>query len=100
VSSHFRNGWIFLTCIPKLIGLGGIAEIIEPLIVENVIIKAKKIGDKTQKKMKLENGESSTKGSKKKKMTVGTAKGRKTVAKKTIKPENGNSNTNGGNEMS
>jgi len=49
VTSHFRNGCFFLVIMPSL-------KYIEPLIVENVVIKARKMGmdSGTRKKMKRE----------------------------------------------
>ena len=49
VTSHFRNGCFFLVVMPSL-------KYIEPLIIENVVIKARKMGMDSgiRKKMKKE----------------------------------------------
>ena len=43
VSSHFRNGWVFIVVQPKPMSQtpGSLIEQIEPFILDNVIIKAK-----------------------------------------------------------
>lgn len=58
VTSHFRNGWIFFVLYPKVTknpnnnvfktgnGLNVDVKAIKPLIVEKVIVKAKKIKEK------------------------------------------------------
>jgi len=59
VTSHFRNGWIFFVVYPKIsntnppMSLGGSGSIInsqkiKPLILEKVVVKAKKAKEKEQ----------------------------------------------------
>jgi hypothetical protein len=52
VTSHFRNGWIFIVIIPCMTPLGGgnnssvnfvDYEKIEPLVLDKIIVKAKKL---------------------------------------------------------
>lgn len=56
VSSHFRNGWVFLVVQPKYTEAGGesLATQIKPLVLENVVIRAKEIRNKRGKR-KAEN---------------------------------------------
>ena len=51
MTSHFRNGWVFIVIIPCMTPLGS-ANVnesfidylkIEPLVLEKIIVKAKKI---------------------------------------------------------
>lgn len=57
VSSHFRNGWIFIVVIPSMTPLGSYNPNenfidycqIEPLVVSKIVVKAKKIKEKTSK---------------------------------------------------
>ncbi len=57
VTSHFRNGWVFFVVYPKVSGQSGAtgltqnglvvnAQKIKPLILEKVIVKAKKAKEK------------------------------------------------------
>ena len=56
VTSHFRNGWVFFVVYPKISHVGGNnfagkdnvvnAQKIRPLIIEKVIVKAKKAKEK------------------------------------------------------
>ena len=59
VTSHFRNGWVFFVVYPKMAGQSGSsvlgnngmvvnAQKIKPLILEKVIVKAKKAKEKDQ----------------------------------------------------
>lgn len=60
VTSHFRNGWIFFVVYPKVTknannnvlnsgnGVNVDMQSIKPLIVEKVIVKAKKTKEKDQ----------------------------------------------------
>lgn len=60
VTSHFRNGWIFLVVYPKIStlhnnnvlrrgeGLNVNSQKIKPLVLEKVIVKAKKSKEKDQ----------------------------------------------------
>ena len=45
VSSHFRNGWVFVAVVAKVFGPDGVPgdhpDGIEPLVVDNVYIRAK-----------------------------------------------------------
>jgi len=52
VSSHFRNGWIFIVIIPSMTPLGSASTSsetyvdytkIEPLVLEKIVVKAKKL---------------------------------------------------------
>jgi len=57
VTSHFRNGWVFFVVYPKVSNAGGTtlfsgrdnivnAQKIRPLIIEKVVVKAKKAKEK------------------------------------------------------
>jgi len=59
VTSHFRNGWIFFVVYPKITNTGGSSNLlmgasgnvinsqkIKPLILEKVVVKAKKAKEK------------------------------------------------------
>jgi len=59
VTSHFRNGWVFFVVYPKIAGQSGASVLgsngmvingqkIKPLILEKVIVKAKKAKEKDQ----------------------------------------------------
>jgi len=59
VTSHFRNGWVFFVVYPKVSGQSGASSLasngltvnaqkIKPLILEKVIVKAKKAKEKDQ----------------------------------------------------
>jgi hypothetical protein len=61
VTSHFRNGWVFFVVYPKVSGQSGAsglsqnglvvnAQKIKPLILEKVIVKAKKAKEKDDEK--------------------------------------------------
>lgn len=53
VSSHFRNGWVFLVIQPKYTGQTAGESLqmqIRPLVLENVIIRAKEISNKRLKR--------------------------------------------------
>ena len=52
VTSHFRNGWVFIVIIPSMTPLGSMTPsqesfidytAIEPLVLEKVVVKAKKL---------------------------------------------------------
>jgi len=59
VTSHFRNGWVFFVVYPKIAGQSGASVLgntsmvingqkIKPLILEKVVVKAKKAKEKDQ----------------------------------------------------
>ena len=59
VTSHFRNGWVFIVIIPCMTPLGSAISNsasfidytkIEPLVLDKIVVKAKKI-----KEAKMEN---------------------------------------------
>jgi hypothetical protein len=53
VTSHFRNGWFYLVVVPKQ------DSRVKPLIINNFVIKARKIADGTpRKRVKLEDQDS------------------------------------------
>ena len=54
VSSHFRNGWVFLVIQPKYTGgEDSMVSQIRPLVIENVVVRAKEISTKRLKKKSL-----------------------------------------------
>lgn len=53
VSSHFRNGWVFLVIQPKYTGqmTGESLQVqVRPLVIENVIVRAKEMSNKRLKR--------------------------------------------------
>ena len=52
VSSHFRNGWVFLVVQAKYSEAAGEspATQIKPLVLENVVIRAKEVGNRRKRK--------------------------------------------------
>ena len=51
MTSHFRNGWVFIVIIPSMTPLGSVPSQdsfivytrIEPLVLERIVVKAKKL---------------------------------------------------------
>jgi len=56
VSSHFRNGWVFLVIQPKYTGQAGesLQTQVRPLVLENVIVRAKEISNKRLKRQEAD----------------------------------------------
>ena len=63
VSSHFRNGWVFLVIQPKYTGQEtgeSLHTQVRPLVIENVVIRAKEISNKRLRRKQEEGEEDET----------------------------------------
>jgi hypothetical protein len=64
VTSHFRNGWVFIVIIPSMTPLGSVVPDqqavvdytkVEPLVLDRVVVKAKKLKERKEEGAKGEN---------------------------------------------
>lgn len=71
VTSHFRNGWVFIVIIPSMTPLGSVVPDqqavvdytrVQPLVLERVVVKAKKLKERREEGQQREDEEEAEDG--------------------------------------